>query len=141
RGNPARTRLNTREPHPPPVDAAFDTPPSVLADDPVAAAEWARVGPILRTCGVVTESDRSVLIALCQQWSRYLDATDKVKTLGMLVKDANGHPARNPFLAIADAALAHCRQLWAELGLTPSSRSRITALPETLPSKWAGLLP
>jgi phage terminase small subunit len=31
----------------------------------------------------------------------------------------------NPYLAIATKALAGCTRLWPELGLTPSSRSRV----------------
>src|SRR4029453_10980913 len=46
-------------------------------------------------------------------------------------------------LGIADKALSQCRPLWIELGLTPSGRTKITALPEPGGpdrSKWEGLL-
>jgi len=33
----------------------------------------------------------------------------------------------NPYLSIATRALAGCNKLWPELGLTPSSRSRVKA--------------
>src|SRR5262245_59889578 len=143
RGNPGRRALNTREPHPPPADDSFDTPPAPVADDPVAAAEWRRLAPMLRQCGLVSPAETAALIALCQQWARYLDTHDKVRALGMLVKNADGVPVRNPYLRLADAALDHCRRLWSELGLTPSSRSRIIALPPAelqQTSKWSGLL-
>ena len=143
RGNPGGRRLPTNEPAPPVADVSFDEPPPELADDALAGAEWRRVAPMLRVCGLVSESDRSALAALCQQWSRYLDAQRRVRELGMVVKKPNGMPITNPYLAIADRALAHCKGLWTMLGLTPSGRSRMTALPaaETAnKSKWVGLL-
>jgi len=143
RGNPGKRRVNPHEPTPPPVSAAFDTPPPELAGDALAEAEWRRVAPMLRACKLATEAERTGLIALCQQWSRYLEAQDNIRTLGMLIKTPKGIPIANPYLAIADKALAHCHRLWVELGLTPAGRARITALPDHSPQdggKWDGLL-
>jgi P27 family predicted phage terminase small subunit len=90
---------------------------------------------------MVSDAERGVLLALCQQWSRYLDAHDRIRLEGMLVtSEKTGEPKRNPYISIADHALTQCLRLWAELGLTPSSRSRIVALPDAEPtSKWRGL--
>ncbi len=142
RGNPGKRALNQHEPVIPLVTDAFDEPPAELMADVVAAAEWRRVAPMLRIARVVTEAERAVLVALCQQWSRYLEAHGKVQSLGMVVKGHKEQPITNPYLRLADRALAHCLKLWAELGLTPSSRSRISTLPqaESKQSKWAGLL-
>jgi P27 family predicted phage terminase small subunit len=143
RGNPGKRRLNAHEPPLPRATDAFDTPPSELNHDPVARSEWERLAPLLRQCGLVSSADRNALLALCQQWARYLDAHDKVVALGMVVKASDGSPMRNPFWPIANDALSHCRQLWVELGLTPSSRSRISALPaiDLAPaSRWEGFL-
>jgi phage terminase small subunit len=37
---------------------------------------------------------------------------------------------RAPYLAIANKALQGCTRLWAELGMTPSSRSRVQLPPD-----------
>jgi len=143
RGNPSRRPLNAHEPQPTPATEAFDIPPVELEGDSVATAEWVRVAPMLRVSGLVTMAERSALTAMCQKWSEYLEAQKKVRQLGMLVKKPNGVPMTNPYLAMADHALNHCRKLWVELGLTPSGRSRMTALPvgDAAPaSKWAELL-
>lgn len=98
---------------------------------------------MLRGCGLVSQGERAALTALCQQWSRYTEAHDKVKQLGMVVKKGKAEiPIVNPYLAVADKALAHCLKLWVELGLTPSGRARMSALPavEAPTSKWAGVL-
>jgi len=129
-GNPGHRRLNAREPQPPAPDAAtFDEPPPELAGQPLAAAEWRRLAPMLRQARQITEADRGALIALCLEWGRYIDATSKVQLLGLVVKAPSGYPMTNPYLTIATRALAGCNKLWPELGLTPSSRSRVTAGP------------
>lgn len=124
-GNPGGRALNRAEPEPPGPGADFDTPPPELADDPVAAAEWTRLAPMLRRCRQITEADRSALVALCLEWARYLDATRRVRRNGLVVVSPNGYPMPNPYLSIATKALVGCNKLWAELGLTPSSRSRV----------------
>jgi P27 family predicted phage terminase small subunit len=138
-----RKTIRADEPQPAAVDASFDAPPAELDGNPIAHAEWARVVPILRRCGLVSQTERSALVALCQQWAIYLEAQAKVRSLGMIITKGNGLPATNPHFAVADRALKQCQKLWSELGLTASSRSRIAALPEAEPqeqSKWAGLL-
>src|SRR5215471_12192566 len=125
-GNPGRRPINTREPQLPPLPT-IDALPAELMGDAVASAEWARVLPLLRRAHAITEGDRGALLALCQQWSRYLEANGKVATAGMVVKaPTSGYPMPNPYIAIANKALGNCVKLWAELGLTPSSRSRVT---------------
>ena len=129
-GNPGHRALNDREPQPPAPDAAFDAPPHELAEHVTAAAEWRRLAPMLRQARQVTEADRGALIALCLEWGRYVDATKEVKRLGLVVKAPSGYPMTNPYLSIATRALAACNKLWPELGLTPSSRSRVSRVGE-----------
>jgi len=146
RGNPSKTKINPHEPEPPTVDESFDIPPAELDGDVLAIAEWKRVAPILRVCGLVSQAERPAIIALCQQWSRYLDAQAKVRSLGMVVQDRNREPMTNPYLDVADKALSHCHRLWSEMGLTPSGRARVSRLPTgrvppvTPASKWGSLI-
>jgi phage terminase small subunit len=72
----------------------------------------------------VSELERGVLIALCQQWSRY-----QAERL-------------DPSSTAADKALTHCLKLWLELGFTPSGRAKMVSLvkPEPVADKWAGVL-
>lgn len=143
RGNPGKRPLNADEPTIAPADPSFDNPPVELANDTAAITEWRRVAPLLRAAGLVTPTERAALTALCQQWSRYLAAHAQVIALGMCIDTRKG-PTPNPYLLVADRALAHCSRLWSELGLTPSGRARAKKLPGTAddpkPSKWAGLL-
>ena len=126
-GNPGHRAFNANEPQSPALDESFDTPPAEL-QSPRAQAEWRRVAPILRKSRQVGATDRTSLIAACIEWARYLDANDKVAQLGFVVTTPNGYPMTNPYLSIAARALAACTKLWPELGLTPSSRSRISTV-------------
>lgn len=139
-GNPGKRRLNTTEPEFPPP-AKEDEPPMELLDDTAAITEWRRLLPLMKAARVLTEADRGSLLALCQQWSRYLDASREVKKHGMVVKAPSGYPIPNPYLSIANKALQHCVKLWAELGLTPSSRSRVSTTPAPAGQGWTGRSP
>ena len=125
-GNPGHRAINTLEPHPEPLDPAIEElPPEELAENPIARKEWIRLAPMLRRCRQITEADRSALIALCVEWARYIEATAHVRHTGLIIKAPSGYPIPNPYLPIATKALAGCNKLWPELGLTPSSRSRV----------------
>lgn len=134
-GNAGKRPLNVDEPTPPPLQlepeptSDGEKPPAELGTDETAIAEWQRLAPMLRRCRQITEADRAALIALCLEWARYLYATGQVKQLGLVVRSPSGYPMTNPYLSIATKALAGCNKLWPELGLTPSSRSRVKAAP------------
>lgn len=125
-GNPGRRPLNPQEPTPPVGDDAFDTPPPEL-DSPDAQAEWRRLAPLLRKARQVTEADKAALMALCIEWGRYLEA--KLKAMPRVIAAPSGYAMPNPWLSIQTKALAACLKLWPELGLTPSSRSRVDRAP------------
>jgi P27 family predicted phage terminase small subunit len=130
-GNPAHRPLNAAEPKPPAATDAFDIPPLELAAHPHALAEWGRLVPMLRKAGQITVAERSALIAVCLEWARYLVATELVQQHGLVVTTKTGYPMTNPYLAIATKALSACSKLWPELGLTPSSRAKLTTVPMT----------
>lgn len=114
------------EPTPQALDESFDEPPVELALALRAQDEWRRLAPALRRARQVSVTDRTALVALCLEWGRYLDATERVRQSGMVVTTPSGYPMTNPYLSIATRALSACTKLWPELGLTPSSRSRIS---------------
>jgi P27 family predicted phage terminase small subunit len=142
RGVTRTDRLNPKEPQIEPAPESFDVPPPEMTRDKVAIAEWGRVVPILRRVGLVSELERGALIALCQQWSRYVAAQVDIRKKGPVLDGEHG-PMLNPSITIADKSLTHCLKLWQELGLTPSGRSKMIALVKPEPpvvSKWAGLV-
>lgn len=133
-GNPGGRPLNEDEPKPPRGSEMFAVPLELTTDD-VACAYWRELVPMLREIRQITDADRGVLVALCIQWSRYVEATkvlqqrDEQGRSRMLVKLPNGIFVTNPYIGIANKSLDKCMKLWVELGLTPSARSRITTAP------------
>lgn len=140
RGNPGRRPLNEREPQPQRAGDAFDTPPELIADAPVAASEWRRLAPMMRAAGMVSDTDRHALLATCQHWAMYVAAMADVQARGVMIKGRGG-PVRNPSVRAMHDELHALMRLWTELGLTPSSRSRMVRLPGAESgSKWDGLI-
>jgi len=121
-GNPGRRPLNQAEPRHPVLSSDV---PRELATDEEARLEWLRLEPLLKGSRQITQADRAALIACCLEWSRYLHAIQQVADKGPVIASPNGYPIINPWLSIATKALAGCNKLWPELGLTPSSRSRV----------------
>lgn len=122
-GNPGKRGLNKREPDIPLTVDLFADVPEPLRGNDVAANEWRRLVPILTTARVLTDGDHAALVALCLQWAVFLDASSKVTSL--VVTTRSGYPMPNPYQTVANKALGLCAKLWAELGLTPSARSRV----------------
>jgi len=119
-GNPGRRPLpaNTAT-----VESALPPAPAEL--DKPARKEWHRVGRLMRDARVISKLDRAALATYCMAWSRWLEAETQVRKHGLVVKTKNGFPQQNPYLPIANKAMHQVMALSAELGLTPSSRSRI----------------
>lgn len=137
RGNPGKRRLNHQEPRPGPL--AADCPPELT--DPVARAEWDRVAPGLISSGQVTTVDRAMLIGYCQKWAQWQAIETAAAVHPFIVKGPHGHPIPNPALGLAFKAYNLLLRSAAELGMTPSARSRVQVAPsgEVAASKWVGL--
>jgi P27 family predicted phage terminase small subunit len=121
-GNPGHRPVNDDEPQITTSPDAYSAVPAVLTH-PEAIAEWRRLVPLLTVARQISDADRSALMALCIEWGRYLEALSKVTTLVVLTP--SGYPMPNPYLSVATKALVACTKLWPELGLTPSSRTRV----------------
>lgn len=130
-GNPGRRPLPANEPQGP--AGVPDCPPHLQG---LAREEWDRLAPALAQMGVLTLIDGGALALYCQAWSRWVQAEQAIAKMaardqmtgGLMIKTANGNPIQNPLVGIANKAMADCNRYAAELGITPSSRSRIAAV-------------
>jgi P27 family predicted phage terminase small subunit len=129
-GNPGNRPLNPYEPKP---ALAVPSCPSHL--DKEARREWRRIVPELTVLGLLTRVDRAALAAYCVAYSRWITAEREVQRTGLTVVSPNGYPQKSPHLAIADKALEQVRKFAAEFGLTPASRSKVTAAPTEDPDE------
>ena len=120
-GNPGRRPLNEAEPTPRPV--APKKPPHLTG---LAGRTWKWLCEILGGMGILASSDVALMTLYCDTWQEYVDTRKAVKKYGLvMVSPKTKMPFINPY-ANAEAMLK--KQLLSclgELGLSPSSRSRI----------------
>ncbi|MCU4654489.1 phage terminase small subunit P27 family [Roseibacterium sp. SDUM158016] len=105
------------------VGAALPRCPPHLGD--VAKAEWRRLAKPMHDAGVLTIADRAAFAAYCQAYARWVEAEEKLKETPMLLKTPSGYVQQSPWLSIANKQLELMGRFMAELGLTPSARSRL----------------
>jgi len=125
-GNPGKRPLNVNEPKP---RASIPRCPVHLNAE--AKAEWRRMARRLHGLGVLTEVDGTAFALYCQAYGRWVQAEQKLSEFGTVIKGPNGMPVQSPYLSIANRAMDQMRSLLSEFGMTPSSRSRITAWPQS----------
>jgi P27 family predicted phage terminase small subunit len=120
-GNPGNRPLNHNEPEP---EAVMPTCPSHLC--PSAKAEWRRIGRQMQNLGMISLLDRAVLAGYCQAYGRWVEAERKLHEMPMLLKMPSGYIQHNPWLTIANKQLELMLKFGSELGLSPSTRSRVS---------------
>lgn len=136
--NPGKRALNADESHP--LADPDARPPAHLM--PEARREWRRMIKILSPLGLYTELDKPALAAYCTAWARHVEAEKNLQKYGMvLVGQGSGAPYLSPYYAVANKAWDQMVRSMAEFGMSPSSRSRVTATtPGDSAGKWDGLL-
>ncbi len=117
------------EPRPQP---SRPTCPAWLSRD--AKLEWKRVAPQLHRLGLLTQLDRAALVIYCESWSEWIEAKSAISKSGLVIAGPHG-PRRNPYVFIAARAAEQLLRWSAELGMTPSARSRVTATPPADPNE------
>lgn len=75
--------------------------------------------------GLLRNLDRSVMVAWVCAEHTHRKAAEQVAKLGSLLKSKEGAPYQNPYLAIMNKQAVIMMRAAAELGFTPSSRSRV----------------
>jgi len=119
-GNPGRRPIKGAEPRPP---GALPTCPAHLGAS--AKAEWKRLARDLNGIGLLTTADRAALAVYCQSWGRWVEAERKLQETPLMLKTPAGYVQISPWLTIANKERELMARYMAELGLTPSSRTRL----------------
>ena len=106
--------------------------------------EWGRLANELHELGVLTRLDRAVLAGYCQAWADWVEAEQQLQKFGKVIRTATrttvrrgkdgtevtentgGNVVQSPFLAIRNKSLELMMKFAAEMGLSASSRSRVT---------------
>ena len=96
-----------------------------------AKAEWKRVVPELERLGLLSQLDRAALALYAQAYGRWAEAEKELVVHGLIVKTKSGMLIQNPYLWIANRAAKQMSEMLAEFGMSPSSRTRVTATKPT----------
>lgn len=128
--NAGKRPLNAAEPMP--ASRTLQPPAGLL---PEAREEWDRVADDLVASGLVTVADLASLAIYCTAYGRWVQAERLLAVLakanplteGLTVETPNGAVIQNPLLGIRNKAAADLMKAAAELGMTPSARSRVQA--------------
>jgi P27 family predicted phage terminase small subunit len=69
------------------------------------------------------------LAAYCQAWGTWIEAQASLRQFGTVIRSPNGFPMPSPYLAIANKAFEQLKAMLVEFGMSPSSRTRVEAIP------------
>lgn len=117
-------RAVANEPRP---EADPPTPPSILGRE--GKREWARVVKAASGLGLLTQLDRAVLLRYCHAYDEFWRMEKDIEENGESQVTGTGYEAIRPQVTIRNQALARMQRAEAELGLTPSARTRISVPP------------
>jgi P27 family predicted phage terminase small subunit len=119
-GNPGHRPLNKHEPK----FTGIPTCPQHLTK--VARKEWRRVTKELSAAGLLSAVDRAALAVYCSAWARWIYA-DELASKSEVIRTKAGNIILNPLRSTANRAEEIMLKAAVEFGMTPSSRSRVTA--------------
>ncbi|WP_375173706.1 phage terminase small subunit P27 family [Pseudooceanicola sp.] len=120
-GNPGGRPINHDEPKP---TRSRPTCPSHLS--PTAKAEWKRIAEEMENVGLLTRIDRVALAVYCQAYGKWVEAERKLAETPPLLKMPSGYIQVSPWVTISNKQAELMAKYMAELGLTPSARSRLS---------------
>lgn len=123
-------RMNPNEPV---LDVAQPGPPEGLSA--AARKHWPVVCERLAIAGVMTAMDVDALEGYCEQYARWRQAMTEVEKHGAVVLAANGSPVVSPWVSIANQSFDRMVKAQVEFGMTPSSRTRVSAAKKEPPKK------
>lgn len=106
--------------------------PDELAENVEASREWVRTIVPAIEAGLITAADRAMAIAHCDLWATWRSQLREASEAPHVVHvGPNAHPVPNPIRGMANTTAKLLRSVDAQLGLTPTTRSRVAAAPRT----------
>ena len=121
-GNPGKRKINEAEPKP-----EKKAPPCPKWLEPEAKKEWRRLSKQLEQIGVLTEVDQAAFASYCQAYARWKAAEEFITSHGYVSMTPAGYVQQLPHVSISQTYQKIMNRCAEQLGLTPSSRSRLIA--------------
>ena len=120
-GTAQKCRMNPNEPKP---DVDIPDTPHHLSKP--AREEWARITPLLKDLGLISQLDLVELSFYCQAWGDHVQAENMIRRNGKVLKDAKGRLYISPWVKHSKESKELAHKFLVEFGLTPASRSRVS---------------
>lgn len=99
-----------------------------------AKQEWRWVVKELERLGLMTKIDRAALAAYCEAYAEWRTMEESIDEHGRTQTSDKGFVCLRPEVTIRNAALKRMREFLKEFGMTPSSRTRVSAPDEAPPA-------
>ena len=123
-GNPGKRKINSDEPQFE-ISEKVPSAPSTLGK--IGKKEWRRLAPHIHKIGLLTVADYKTFEAYCASFELYVSAKEKVEVYGLTDETDKGNVIQRPEVGIMNTALKNMKSYAQEFGLTPSSRTNMTA--------------
>jgi P27 family predicted phage terminase small subunit len=115
-------------PLPPAFERVAPEPPEWLDDE--GRQEWQRVVDDLEPLGLLKSSDRGVLTAYCEAWSRFAAAVKEYREQGVTrVNPDSGRTGKHAAVSVAENAAVQIAKLGSLLGLSPVAERGLSITP------------
>ena len=105
-------------------DSRSPTAPSFIESDETAFKVWNETVDVLRDCGILSKTDTHLLATYCSTYSEWTKCHTYIQTNGH--EDSNGKTSPQS-VAYFKLSAQHMK-LIGELGLSPSSRARLSVV-------------
>ncbi|HUT92898.1 MAG TPA: phage terminase small subunit P27 family [Thermoguttaceae bacterium] len=127
-GNPGKRPLNADEPTPP--VGAPEKPPHLNED---ASVVWDWLVGMLGNMGILCQSDVAIMMLYCDTVAEYVKAKRDLNRVNGFVSrsEKTGQYYINPYMSVLAMLKNQLTRYLAELGLSPTSRSRVKRTPES----------
>jgi P27 family predicted phage terminase small subunit len=134
--NPGKRPLPENEPKPTVQSGALPAHFAWLSKG--AKEHWKRIAPELARVGLLTALDTSMLAIYCSAYDTWVRMSQVLEAEGMTYSSAGGLSRPRPEVAIARGAAEMMAKVGAEFGMSPASRTRVTAvlLPDPSADDW-----
>jgi P27 family predicted phage terminase small subunit len=89
--------------------------------------EWVRISKDLFKQGLLASVDMAALTGYCQAFGRWAQAEKDLLGESLTINTIQGNKIQNPLIGIANTSMEHMRKFLIEFGMTPASRSKVSA--------------
>lgn len=97
---------------------------------PEARKEWHRITPELKKLHIISQLDLATLAAYCQAYATWANMQKKLKKLGddgLIDETPSGYKQISVWMQISNRAADQMHKFLCEFGMSPASRTRISA--------------